>query len=432
MTNIKLKYHDTYIEVPVPHARFLGMLEGKEIASLKDPQKVIIDSLDKPIESAPLRAMIPPDGRIAIMVSDRTRNTRLDILLPLLFSYLNACGVKDDRILVMVCLGTHKCHTAEGLQKHIGARIFERCCVNESNHEEDDAYIHVGTTPKGTKVRFRRDILDSKLLIVTGGITFHYFAGYSGGRKSFIPGIASCDTVQQNHRMTYIETSDGRFVRNPACKSGNLDGNPVSEDMEDAFRLMPVPSFLVNVILNPRGEISGVFTGDVIKAHRKGTNEFKRLFTIPIDSCADFIIASAGGYPTDINLLQSHKSLVNASMAVKPGGRIYLAARCVEGINLDKYPEFVRVHGHEKLIDELQRNYEISGGTTDNLMTIAKTVKTFLTSGLADDDVLNLGMIPFDPSRESWDTVFDGLGNDTTYYVMPNASKFMPIINDDR
>ena len=141
--------------------------------------------------------------------------------------------------------------------------------TKESHQENPDDFMDAGTTPSGTNVRYHSQAMNSNLLICTGGITFHYFAGFSGGRKLFLPGISHVSSIQQNHRMTYIE-KDGEYVRNPACKSTALDGNPVSDDMEDGFRLMPVASFLVNVILNPQGEVAGIFAGDVIEAHRAG------------------------------------------------------------------------------------------------------------------------------------------------------------------
>ena len=428
MTNIKLKYHDGTIEIPTPPGKCIGTLEGRDIPEIHNPDEAIRKALDNPIESPPLRDMIPKDGRITIMVSDRTRNTRLDIVLPAILKYLENHGVPRERIHILICLGTHKPHTQENLVKLLGDDICSKFSYCESRHEQEERYVYVGTTPRGTPIHFRQEALESKLLISSGGITFHYFAGFSGGRKGFLPGCASFKTVQHNHKMTYIAAPDGHFTRNPACESAKMDGNPVSDDMEDAFRLMPVPSFLVNVILNPKGEIASIFTGDVQKAHRAGCSEFKNLYTLPIKEQADLVLASPGGYPLDINLLQSHKSMVNAVRTVKPGGRMLVTAHCVEGINLDKYPDFVKEHGHEELANELQRNYEILGGTTDNLMSMADKVRIYLVSNLPSEYVKILGMTPVNASNEGWDTVFSGLGNSSSYYVMPNASKFMPVI----
>ena len=428
MINIKLKYHDGMIEIPTPPGRCIGTLEGREIQSIKNPKEAILMALDNPIESPPLRNMIPKDGRITIMVSDRTRNTRLDIVLPVILKYLNDHGVTQERIHILICLGTHKSHTQENIVKLLGEDVCSKFSYCESKHEQDEEYVYVGTTPRGTPVHFRREAVESKLLIATGGITFHYFAGFSGGRKGFLPGCSSFRTIQHNHKMTYMTNPDGELVRNPSCESGRLDCNPLSEDMIDAFRLMPVPSFLVNVVLNPKSEIALVFAGDVVKAHRAGCTEFKKLYILPIVEQADLVIASPGGYPLDINLLQSHKSMVNASRAVKTGGKLLVAANCVEGVNLDRYPDFVKEHGHEELVRELQRNYEILGGTTDNLMTMADKIKIYLVSSLPIEYVKILGMIPVDPSKNDWDKVFMDIGDSSTFYVMQSASKFMPVV----
>jgi nickel-dependent lactate racemase len=424
---IQLKYHDQTIEVPDPPVGEIITLKGKTITPLTDPRSSVLKTFNNPINSAPLKKMIPPGGLITVIVSDRTRKTRLDIILPVLIDYLSKNGVINEKIRILVCLGTHKRHTSEQIEKLIGTKILRRCKVIESHQEDQNAFVDVGKTPRGTPVRFNRRAVESGLLITIGNITFHYFAGFSGGRKSFLPGISCEETIQTNHKLTYMK-QNGKFVRNPMCASTVLDGNPVSEDMEDAFRLMPVPSFLINTVLNPDGDIAGIFAGNVIDAHRAGCDEFTKHYSLPITRKADIVIASAGGYPTDINLLQSHKSMVNASEALKPGGTLFLTARCIEGVNLEDYPEFVATHTRQELIDKLMLAYRILGGTTDNLMGLAEKYRIFLVSGLESSTLTNLGVKPFDMGHPDWDEVFNGLDGNSTCYVMPNASKYLPIL----
>lgn len=424
---ITLNYHDTVIEIPDPPVGEINVLEGQAIEPVDNPIAAVIHAINNPIESPPLAEMIPDSGDITILVSDRTRKTRLDILLPPIVDCLKENNVQDDRIKILVCLGTHKKHTREQLESIIPMEYLNRFEIMESHQENPDNFIDVGTTPSGTKVRYHSQAMNSSFLISTGGITFHYFAGFSGGRKLFLPGISHVSSIQDNHRMTYIE-KDSEFVRNPACKSTALDGNPVSDDMDDAFRLMPVASFLVNVVLNPQGDVSGVFAGDVIKAHRAGCDEFTRLYSLPIEYQADIVIASTGGYPADINLLQSHKSMVNVSRALKPGGILLLAAGCSEGFSLSDYPDFMRSHTRGEMIGRLMDNYEILGGTTDNLMSIADKFNVFLISALDDETLITLGVKPLDIDNVSWDKVFDGLDSDSKCFIMPNASKFLPVI----
>lgn len=425
---IKLKYHDQTIEVPDPPVGEILTLKGNPVNPLADPRASLLKTLDHPINSAPLKEMIPSDGPITVMVSDRTRKTRLDIILPVLMNYISKNGIPNEKIRILVCLGTHKRHTAEQLEKLIGTKLLRRYKVIESHQEDQRAFIEVGKTPRGTPVRFNRNALESGLLIPIGNITFHYFAGFSGGRKSFLPGISCEETIQTNHKLTYMK-QNGEFVRNPMCASRVLDGNPLNEDMEDAFRLIPVPSFLVNTVLNPEGDIAGIFTGNVIDAHRAGCDEFTRHYSLPITKKADIVIASAGGYPADINLLQSHKSMVNASEALKPGGTLFLTARCIEGVNLEDYPEFIATHTRQELIEKLMQGYRILGGTTDNLMGRAEKFRIFLVSGLESSTLTNLGVKPFDMEHPNWDEVFKSLDGNSTCYVMPNASKYLPVMN---
>lgn len=424
---ILLKYHNTQIEVPDPPVREIKTLTGGNIEPLSNPADSLLLALDNPIESPPLRDMIPPRGYVCILVSDITRKTRMDVVLPVILNYLNNNGVGDERIRILVCIGTHKRHTEEQLIKIVGSDCIGRFDINETHQENPDDYIYTGNTDHETPVYFHKVAVDSSLIIATGGITFHYFAGFSGGRKSFIPGLARVDTIQTNHSLTYLKVN-GEGKRNPNCESARLDGNPVSEDMEDGFKLMPTPSFLVNLILNPTGEVAGICTGDVISAHRQGCERFKALYSIPIDREADIVLASAGGYPSDINLLQSHKSMINCEKAVKKQGTIFLSARCSEGISLSGYPDFMKTHSRAELIDRLISNYEIHGGTTDNLMNITDNAKLFLMSDIDNDTLKAVGVTPFKAGENSWDDIFRGLSGDSLCYVMPDASKFMPVL----
>jgi nickel-dependent lactate racemase len=424
---IQLKYHDQTIEIPDPPVGEIITLKGNPIAPLPDPRTSLQKAFDHPINSEPLRNMIPSKGSITLMVSDRTRKVRLDIILPVLMDYLSENCVPEERIRILVCLGTHKRHTQEQLEKLIGTEFLKKYKVFESHQDDQSAFVDFGKTPRGTPVRFNRLAVESSLLIAIGNITFHYFAGFSGGRKSFLPGIACEETIQTNHKLTYMK-QNGKFVRNPNCASTVLDGNPLSEDMEDAFHLMPVPSFLINTLLNQESDIAGVVAGNVIDAHRNGCDVFTQAYSLPIEKKADIVIASAGGYPTDINLLQSHKSMVSACAALKPGGTLFLSARCSEGVNLEDYPEFVATHKRSELIKKLMQGYRILGGTTDNLMGLAEKFRVFLVSGLESSTLIHLGVKPFDMEHPDWDDVFNGLDGDSTCYVMPNASKYLPIM----
>ncbi|MFH1514347.1 MAG: nickel-dependent lactate racemase [bacterium] len=426
--SIQLKYHDTTIEVPKPPAGNIEFLRGRTIEPLEDPVLTLRKSFENPIDSAPLIDMIPETGDISIMVSDRTRKTRLNILLPEIVNCLKKKNVVDNRIKSLICLGTHVPHTPVQIEELIGKDFLERFEVIESNQNNPDVFIDVGVTPSGTKVRFHEQAVNSGLLIVTGGITFHYFAGFSGGRKSFLPGISHVSTIQKNHRWTYMR-QNGEFVRNQDCSSARLDGNPVSDDMEESYKLMTTPSFLVNVIVTPTGEIADIFCGDVIKAHRTGCARLSELYSMPIDYKADIVIASAGGHPTDINLLQTHKSMINASRVVKPGGTVFLAARCVEDFSMSDYPEFVLKNSRKKLIERLMENYEILGGTTDNLMSIADNFRLFFHSGLDSETLIAMGVRPFNAGQGNWDEVFKGIDINSSCYIMPDASKFLPVLN---
>jgi nickel-dependent lactate racemase len=254
----------------------------------------------------------------------------------------------------------------------------------------------------------------------------HYFAGFGGGRKALLPGVAGIESISKNHSMNLDPSSDRL---NPDVEIGKLDGNPVAEDMLEGARSVKVHCTL-NTVLNREGRIAGVFAGELDAAHRAACDFAKSLYAVPLQEQADLVIAASG--PTK-NYVQSHKALYNAYQAVKPEGRIVLAARCEEGLGGEQFAQWVRLGHPEAIMRALRQRAEINGQTA--LSTLQKTPITLMVTDLSDEDVRLLGArkaASFEAALETARKELAAKGvADPACYVMPSAAYSVPMTDAD-
>lgn len=328
---MELAYGAASLHIPFPDERIDCVVTSKaaDIRPEADVARLVDAAMAHPIGCPPLEERIHANERVCILVSDVTRLwQRTAEYMPLLVNRLNRCGVPDENILIIVAVGTHRGQTPEEFEKIVGADIVRR--IRVINHDCDDA-AHlrcVGQTPSGNAVYLNSRALDCDRLILTGGTVLHFLAGFGGGAKSIIPGIASRDTVNRNHNLALNEGFGAGI--HPLVKSGSMEGNPLREDIDAGAALIPI-DFMVNVVANERGEIVRVFAGDVFQAHRQAAAYIRRMYTVPVRQRASLLFVSGGGFPKDINLRQTAKSLHCALAMAEERSTIILAAECRDG-----------------------------------------------------------------------------------------------------
>ncbi|NPV61610.1 MAG: nickel-dependent lactate racemase [Methanotrichaceae archaeon] len=278
----------------------------------------------------------------AILVSDITRPAPTHLMLPPLVRLLKETGLTD--IKVVFGLGTHRRMTEEE-ERHLLKESIE---LPHLQHDVDRC-THVGETSRGTPVEILEDVASSDLIIGTGNIEYHYYAGYSGGAKALLPGVSSKTTVEKNHEM----------MRDPRSSTGRLDG-PVRLDMEDAASIAGL-DLILNVVLNSRKEIVKAVSGDFVKAHRRGAEIVDCMYRKAVEP-AEIVLTCAGGRPKDINLFQAQKALENAKDAAVPGGSIILLAECSEGLGHSVFERWAReARCAEDCVERFGREYEFGG-----------------------------------------------------------------------
>lgn len=332
--NIRLAYGRTGLDVSFPDAA--EVIAPHEQPPLADPAAAVRAALRDPIAGPPLADLAAPGKRVAIVTSDLTRPVPNELLLDALLETLHASGVAVEDVLILNGTGMHRGNTPDELAEMYGEEIVRRYRIVNHDSRETEALLEIATDPRGEPVLIRRDYLDADLRIVTGFIEPHLFAGYSGGGKGVMPGIAGRETVMSNHSAS--------MVGHPHATFGISEGNPIFEEMR-RFALLAGECFLLNVTMDAEQRVTGVFAGELVAAHDAGIEHCRRQAIVEIDEPYDIVVTSNGGYPADLDLYQSVKGIAVAARALRPGGHLILAAECIEGVGHGEYGNLLARHG---------------------------------------------------------------------------------------
>ena len=318
--NVNLAYGEGYLPVDFPGDR-TTVIEPVQVRGLPDERAAVLQALDNPVGASALARWIHLGDRVCIVFTDITRATPNDRLIPWLLQYLAFIPRQD--IILLNGLGTHRANTRAELEILLTPAVVAGYQV--VNHEPENAagLITFGVTRDGTPARLNRHLAEAQVRIITGFIEPHFFAGFSGGPKGIMPGVAALETVMSNH--------GARQIGDPRAAFGITEGNPIWEEMRD-IALRVGPSFLLNVALNERREITGVFAGDLIAAHQFGAEYVRRSAMRKVEAPFDIVVTTNSGYPLDLNLYQGVKGMSAGARILKPGGTLILAAECREGL----------------------------------------------------------------------------------------------------
>lgn len=319
---VQLAYGQGQLPVEFPDGR-TTVIEPAGRPGLADEQAALIAALDQPIGCAPLPAWLKPDAKIVILFTDITRATPNHRLIPWLLAYLERHGVKREQVTLLNQLGTHRPNTQAELEKMLTPEVVANWRVVNHEPENHSACVQLGTTRTGVPALINRIAVEADVRILTGFIEPHFFAGFSGGPKALMPGVAATETVMSNHGWNNLN--------DPRATFGVCEGSPLWEELLDIAQRVG-PSFLLNVTLNDHRQITNVFAGDLVAAHRTG-REFVRTSAMQkVDRSFEVVVTTNSGYPLDMNLYQGVKGMSAAARIVTDGGTIILAAECSEGV----------------------------------------------------------------------------------------------------
>ena len=417
---IDLKCGDQSYPLQLAPERVLAVLRPPIGEPAGPPEQLIAQALDGCREAL---SQFRPGEQVVIVTSDVTRPTGSDLYLPLLVSRLNAVGIADRDIEIVIALGIHRKQTEAEHKKIVGA-LYGRIKVSDHDCDDPGALVYLGDTARGIPVEVNRRVAEAKRLILTGAITFHYFAGFGGGRKSILPGVASRRSCLASHfALLNPAKASGR---NPQAVTGNLEGNPVHEAMLEACGMRP-PDFILNTVLTPDKRILAVFAGDWRSAHAEGCRFYAQAFSRPIAEKSDLVVVSCGGFPKDINLIQAHKSMEYASRALKPGGVMVLLAECRDGYGNATFFNWFAYPDCAELESALRRRYEINGQTAWSLKEKAERFRIVLVSQLPAQEVTTMGMMPAQTLQQALELARPLLPENFTAYLIPEGGNVLPV-----
>lgn len=358
-----LKYGNREFKVGLPDAQIKRVLEANPVQlSPGTPRELIENALDNPIGSNRIENIVKPGEKVCVIISDSTRSWQNpSLILEALLDRLSKAGVKDEDIVIISARGSHRKQTDEELRFLVTDKIYSRIRVVDHDCTDEKNLTYLGTTSRGTPVKLNSIAVNSDRVILIGAALHHFLGGFSGGRKSVIPGIASMDTIQANHSLSLNHGigSGG----NPLVKSGRMEGNPLHLDMLEGA-LMLNPCFIINIVVDDNYKTLKAFAGDMVKAHAEACRLVDGMNSVDLDRRYPIVIASAGGYPKDMNVYQPMKTLCHLLECTEPGGIIIMLSECREGFGSSETEK--QITGFDNMLDRekaLRAHYSIGAHT---------------------------------------------------------------------
>lgn len=410
---IQLAYGNKYLNIELPKKNSVSIISPLHAAAACGGSELVASALANPFNSPSLTDIIAKKQaqNAVIVVNDITRPTPYELILPPLLAEIEEAGILSSNITLVIATGIHRPHSEQDNLDIFGSEVCQQYRIE--NHDPDANLKSLGILSNGMDLVINKTVAEADLLITTGVVTLHYFAGFSGGRKSILPGIASRPTIEANHKM----------MNDPRSRLGNYEDNPVSDLMIEAANKVGV-DFIVNVVLHSHHEIEYCVTGELEQAWLEAVKYCEQMNVVEIDAAADIVIASCGGYPKDINMYQAQKAMDAAVLAVKPGGTIILLAECREGLGEDTFADWIdQASCPADIVQRFHHNFELGGHKAFAICRTIANADVYLLSDLSDQRVQDLFLTPIHSVHEGLNKALQKHGDDASIIIMPEAPK---------
>jgi nickel-dependent lactate racemase len=407
------------IEVP-DHA---VIVEPKHLPGLRDEELAVVNALRNPIGTPPLRELVKKTDTVAIVISDITRPTPNHKLVPWLVKELS--HIPLEQFVVINGTGTHRDQTREEFVQMLGEWVVDNIRIINNRCHDKDALVNVGRSDFGCDVYLNKEYVEADFRIVTGFIEPHFFAGFSGGPKGIMPGIAGIETIMTFH--------NARMIGDPLATWGNMVDNPL-QDMTREINSLCKPDFMLNVTLNSQKVITQVFAGELFEAHDVGCAFTKEHAMIQCDQRFDVVITSNSGYPLDQNLYQAVKGMSAAHKLVKKGGAIICASECSDGLpNHGNYAEILQMRKtpHEILEMINDRSFKMfDQWQVQKQAVIQVWADVYVYSTLSDEEVKKAMFVPTKDIEQTLNELKNKYGEDMTVAVLPLGPLTIPYVEE--
>ena len=417
MQTIKIPYYTTTLDLHVEEKKLKAILFPKshEFHTAKSEQEIVREALENPIGTKRLSEIAKGKKRVTLVTSDHTRAVPSKITLPFLLREIRS-GSPDAEITILIATGLHRATTEEEQRRMFEDDIVdrERILVHDAFRDED--MIRMCTLPSGAEFVVNRLAVECDLLVTEGFIEPHFFAGFSGGRKSILPGICSAETVNENHSF--------KAIAHPNAASGVTEGNPIHEDMLFAARRVNV-QFTFNVALDANKNIIAAFAGDLVESHRTGCEFINNLSKVQTVS-GDIVVTSNGGYPLDQNLYQSPKAVATAEACAGEDGVIIMCTSCIDGLGGTHFEKLILSGTVDEITEKLSRippKQTIPEQWCAQIFCriLKKHTIILVTTYLDHDVVRKANMIPASSPDEALEIAYGIKGRDAGVVVIPDG-----------
>ena len=430
MKKYQLPYGNGFQEVTLPEEKVLYDIHGNKADVLEDITAATLAAVRCPIASQPLQKVVRRGDKVAVIVSDVTRLVRTAEFLPVIISEINAAGVPDEDITIIVATGTHRAHTHDEDIAVCGKDIVKRIKIHQHDSRNNEELTDLGVTSFGTPILIDSYVAEADKVIITGAFSRHPRAGVGGSRKAVMPGVSGHATIMHNHAIALApKVGDGC---NPLCETGLLEGNPLHEDMVEVTKKLD-PAFLVNMVFTPEGKLHEVVAGHWYKAWEKGCKDLVAMAGVPIKELADVVFASAGGSPKDMNLYQSCKAHMNAVFAVKKGGIMILTLECPDIKEPAIFTDWFSKSDVLQFEKDVRADFSIPAFVAFKTRCIVNSLTTYLVTKPENFEfVRQTGQIPVASLEEAWLLTQQELAkqgkDDYKITIMGHASATMPVL----
>lgn len=415
-----IRYGKTTININLERVDTLSIDKDIEPLSLDNIIQILNN---EPIMMEGIEEVIEHSNRSLIILPDITRKSGAELFLPYLFNIFEQYNKEFN---IIFAIGTHRKLTEDEKKLILTEEIYNRYHDRIIDHDPDDLdnHFYFGKTRNNTPILINNAYTKADTIIPIGSVSYHYFAGFGGGRKLIIPGIASRKTALHNHKLVLDETNR---CKNSFAKTANLKNNPVHNDIVEAVMIARRGKtfFSINTILNDDNKIIDLVCGDLFTAHIEACERLKKYTTIEVEQKYDNIIVSAGGFPKDINMVQAQKSLDRITGIVKDGGNIFFFAECIDGYGNDYFRDFFDIPTSAEMFDILLKDYQINRQTAYNLKSITEKFNCYLFSNFSEIDTKRMGFTKLYNPEETIKII----GDSTVAYVPISYNYFFDTKN---
>jgi len=422
MPTIELNYGREALNFDYDADRF-DVLTADEAAARPLSDVEIGAALDAPVDSPPLEDLIAPGDSVLIVASDATRATGSAQVINLLVRRLIQTGTTPGDIAIIFATGIHRPARAAEKAELLTPFIAQRIRTIDHDAYDPSQLTQLGVMEDGTPIEVNRALTEFARVILTGAVGFHYFAGFTGGRKSVCPGLASAPTIEATHMLALDFERGGR---RSGVGSGLLSGNAVNEACERVAALID-PAFLINAIVDEHGRVEKIFAGQWRAAHARACEAYIGGHSLHIKEKREVVVVGCGGSPYDLNMIQAHKALDMATHACRDGGSIIFLAECGDGLGRADFLKWFESADSSALETRLRTEYEVNGQTAWALLTKAERFRVHLVSELPEAEVRRMRMIPARSLAEALANV----SLDAKGYIMPRGAALLPVAESD-